>query len=68
MQQQLDPKLVSKARGAVSNKTPQRIYQVWFSGLVQSLRVKVGKSKSKLELVRATSTSVYATAGSSRLS
>jgi len=40
MQQQLDPKLVGKARGAVSRKTPERIYHVLFWDLMQSLRVK----------------------------
>ena len=38
MQQQLDPKLVGKARGAVSRKTPEKIYHVLFWGLMQSLR------------------------------
>ena len=40
MQQQLDPKLVSKARDAVSRKTPERIYRILFWGLMQSLRAK----------------------------
>jgi len=40
MQQQLHPKLVGKAQGAVSCKTPERIYHVLFWGLMQSLRVK----------------------------
>src|SRR6267154_1308090 len=40
MQQQLDPKLVDKVRGAVSRKTPERIYHVLFWGLMQSLRAK----------------------------
>jgi hypothetical protein len=40
MQQQLDPKLVGKERGAVSRKTPERIYHVLFWGLMQSLRAK----------------------------
>ena len=40
MQQQLDPKLVGKTRGAASNKTPERIYHVLFWGLMQSLREK----------------------------
>ena len=40
MQQQLDPKLVGKERGAVSRKTPERIYHIMFWGLMQSLRAK----------------------------
>jgi len=40
MQQQLDPKIVSKVRGAASRKTEERIYQVFFLGLMQSLRAK----------------------------
>src|SRR5271170_218555 len=40
MQQQLDPKLVGKARGAVSHKTPERIYRILFWGLLQSLKTK----------------------------
>ena len=40
MQQPLDPKLVSKMRGAISHKTPERIYHVLFWGLMQSRRVK----------------------------
>jgi PD-(D/E)XK nuclease superfamily len=40
MQQQLDPKLVDKERGAVSRKTSERIYHVLFWGLMQSLRAK----------------------------
>jgi PD-(D/E)XK nuclease superfamily len=40
MQQQLDPKLVGKARGAASRKTAERIYHVFFWGLMQSLRAK----------------------------
>jgi len=40
MQQQLDPKLVDKAQGAVGRKTPERIYHVLFWGLMQSLRAK----------------------------
>jgi hypothetical protein len=39
MQQHLDPKLVSKARGAVSNKTLEKIYHVFFLGLLLSTRV-----------------------------
>ena len=38
MQQLLDSKLVGKERGAVSRKTPERIYHVSFWGLIQSLR------------------------------
>jgi hypothetical protein len=37
MQQQLDAKLVGKARDAVSHKTLERIYHVLFWGLMQSL-------------------------------
>ena len=40
MQQQLDPNLVSKVRGSVSRKTPERVCNVLFWGLVQSLRAK----------------------------
>ena len=40
MQQQLDPKLVGKERGAVSCKTLERIYRVVFWGLMQSLRAR----------------------------
>lgn len=40
MQQQLDRKLVAKKRGAVSRKTPEKIYHVFFLGLMQSLRAK----------------------------
>ena len=40
MQQQLDPKLVGKARGAVSRESPERTYHVLFWGLMQSLREK----------------------------
>ena len=40
MQQQLDPKPVGKERGAVSRKTPEKIYHVLFLGLMQSLRAK----------------------------
>jgi len=40
MQQQLDPKLVGKAQGTASCKTPERIYHVLFWGLMQSLRGK----------------------------
>jgi len=40
MQQQLDPKLVGKARGAISRKTPEKIYHCLFWGLMQSLRGK----------------------------
>ena len=38
MQQLLDPKLVSKERGAVSRKTPEKIYHVLFMGLMHFLR------------------------------
>jgi len=40
MQQHLDPKTVAKARGAVSLKTPENIYQVYFLGLMHCLRPK----------------------------
>jgi len=40
MQQHLDPKTVGKVRGAVSLKTPERIYQVYFLGLMHVLRPK----------------------------
>jgi PD-(D/E)XK nuclease superfamily len=40
MQQQHDSKLVGKERGAVSCKTPERIYHILFWGLMQSLRAK----------------------------
>jgi PD-(D/E)XK nuclease superfamily len=38
MQHHLDAKTVAKTRGAVTCKTPERIYQVYFLGLMQSLR------------------------------
>ena len=40
MQQHLDPKTVGKVRGTVSLKTPERIYQVYFLGLMHVLRPK----------------------------
>jgi hypothetical protein len=40
MQQQLDPKTVAKVQGAVSLKTPENIYQVYFLGLMHCLRPK----------------------------
>ena len=40
MQQNLDPKTVAKLRGTISNKTPERIYRVYFLGLMHSLRCK----------------------------
>ena len=40
MQQLLDPKLVAKTRGALSRKTPEKIYHVLFLGLMQSLRAE----------------------------
>lgn len=40
MQQHLDPKSVAKTRDAVSFKTPERIYQVYFLGLMHCLRPK----------------------------
>ena len=36
MLQHLHPNLVAKARGAVSNKTPEKIYHVFFLGLMLS--------------------------------
>jgi PD-(D/E)XK nuclease superfamily len=39
MQQLLDPELVTKTRGIISCKTPEKIYHVLFLGLMQSLRV-----------------------------
>jgi hypothetical protein len=38
MQQRLDPKIVAKERGAESRKTPEKIYHVFFLGLMQYLR------------------------------
>jgi hypothetical protein len=38
MQQELDPKLVGKAQGAKSDKTPEKIYHSMFWGLLQSLK------------------------------
>jgi hypothetical protein len=58
MQQLLDPKLVAKTRGAISRKTPEKIYYILFLGLWNPLEGKAGKSSSKLELVVATSTYV----------
>ena len=40
MQQHLDLKTVAKTRGAISLKTPERIYQVYFLGLMHFLRPK----------------------------
>jgi hypothetical protein len=40
MEQFLSPKLVEKTRRAISRKTPEKIYQVLFLGLMQSLRAK----------------------------
>ena len=40
MEQHLDPKAVGKVRGAVSLKTPEKIYQVYFLGLMHCLRPK----------------------------
>jgi hypothetical protein len=37
MQQNLDPKIVAKARGATSSKTPERIYHAYLHGLLYSL-------------------------------
>ena len=38
MQQELKPKLVAKVRGAANNKTLERIYHIYFLGLMWSLR------------------------------
>jgi hypothetical protein len=40
MQQHLDLKIVTKVQGAVSLKTPESIYQVYFLGLLHFLRPK----------------------------
>ena len=40
MQQRLDPKAVAKARGAVSSKTPEKIYHVYLLGLLYTLEQK----------------------------
>ena len=40
MEQHLDSKAVGKTRGAISLKTPERIYQVYFLGLMHCLRPK----------------------------
>jgi hypothetical protein len=40
MQQHLAPKTVAKSRDAVSPETPERIYQVYFLGLMHFLRPK----------------------------
>jgi hypothetical protein len=40
MQQLLDPKLVRKSRGAISRKTPETVYHVFFLGLMQYLTTK----------------------------
>ena len=40
MQQSLDPKAVAKARGAVSSKTPEIVYQVFLFGLLRGLGLK----------------------------
>ena len=40
VQQHLDPKTVAKTRGAVNFKTPERIYQVYFLGLMHYLSPK----------------------------
>jgi hypothetical protein len=40
MQQHLNSKTVAKVRGAVSLKTPESIYQVYFLGLMHCLRPK----------------------------
>ncbi len=65
MQQELDPKLLSKARGSVSRKTSERIYRVLFWGLLQSLREKGWEVSIE---PRATSTFVCAIKGSTWLS
>ena len=50
MQQQLDPKLVGKARDAVSRESPERTYRVLFWGLMQSLREKGGEVSIECQL------------------
>jgi hypothetical protein len=40
MQQRLDPKAVAKARGAVSSKTPEKIYHVYLLCLLCTLEQK----------------------------
>ena len=40
MQQHLDPKIVAKEQGAVCLETPESIYQVYFLGLMHSLRLR----------------------------
>jgi hypothetical protein len=67
MQQQFDPKLVSKTQDAVSNKTLETINHVFFSGLMQSLRLKCW-DPLKIELVAATSTFLLSIEGSVQLS
>ncbi len=47
MQQLLDPKLVTKTRGAISRKTPESIYYVLFLGLMQSLRTTDWEVKAR---------------------
>ena len=44
MQQYLDPKLVSKARGAVSNKTPEKSTMFSFWASCYPLERKAGRS------------------------
>jgi hypothetical protein len=66
MQQQLEPKLAAKTLGAISRKTPVKIYRVFFWGLMQSLRAKdweVSIERLNLELVAATSTFVLSIKG-----
>jgi hypothetical protein len=49
MQEQLDPKLLGKVRGALSHKTPERIYRAVFWGLMQSLKAKGWEVTIKLQ-------------------
>ena len=52
MQQLLDPKLVTKTRGAIGRKTPEKIYHLFFLGLMQSLRAKVWEVSVKAQARR----------------
>jgi hypothetical protein len=40
MQQSLHPKAVAKARGAISSKTPEAVYQVFVLGLLLGVKLK----------------------------
>lgn len=68
MQQSLDPRLVTKTRGAISCKTSEKSITFYFLALCNPLERKDGKSPSKLELVAATSTSVFSINPSAKLS